>query len=58
MIIRSCDHTFVAMQGRTPINIRNRADLLRRFEIDDELEFDRLLEWNISGSDAAEILFT
>ncbi len=36
--------------------LRNRnADLLRRFEIDDELEFDRLLEGNISSIDAVEI---
>lgn len=36
-------------------DLRNRnADLLRRFEIDDELEFDRLLEGNISWFDAVE----
>ncbi len=39
--------------------LRNRnADLLRRFEIDDEFEFDRLLEGNISWIDAVEILST
>jgi hypothetical protein len=44
---------------RDPIDIRNRkTDLLRRFEIDDELEFDRLLEGNISWFDAVEMLFT
>ena len=31
------------------------ADLLRPFEIDDELEFDRLLEPTISWFDAVEI---
>ena len=42
-----------------PVPLRNRnADLLSRFEIDDELEFDRLLEGNISWFDAVEMLFT
>jgi hypothetical protein len=36
--------------------LRNpNADLLPRFEIDDELEFDRLLEENISWFDAVEL---
>jgi hypothetical protein len=41
-----------------PVPRNRNTDLLRRFEIDDELEFDRLLEGNISWFDAVEMLFT
>jgi hypothetical protein len=41
-----------------PVPRNRNTDLLRRFEIDDELEFDRVLEGNISWFDAVEMLFT
>ena len=42
----------------SPCRSNRNTDLLRRFEIDDELEFDRLLEGNISWFDAVEMLST
>ena len=47
----------VLLPRQHPLRNRN-ADLLRRFEIDDELEFDRLLEGNIGWFDAVEMLST
>jgi hypothetical protein len=51
----SLDHP---VRSRQNIRRNRQADLLRRFEIDDELEFDRLLEGKFSWIDAVEILST
>jgi hypothetical protein len=41
-----------SIRSRQHVGRNCQADLLGRFEIDDELELDRLLDWNISGFDS------